>query len=1183
MKKIVLILAAVWLAGILPAANVLVTLSDQQQNSLPANVKCVATVSTQPASVAGSASVIFSGTYFTDAAGSFLVSNAVPGNWCVRAILPNAAPYLFVVPNTNGTLRAENLMATTTNQYFPWSVAADARFAHVLIEGTNNSLANGVLTVKTNYSSGGGSGAALVAGYGLSLTNIGGTNNLSVQTNFFDLYGDWFKAVTYLATTGTVYHAQNSDNATMATYATGSGSAASLGSGALTQVSNIVSTATSGMVTNGLYFYPENYGAQGNGNISGNGSDDTTAIQSAVNAAQLVGGTVFLSSKYYQISNSIIVTNTVTIAGCGISTLGASYLTNGYGVDNLNVPTVAPYLLGSVLVQTSTNTTIICKSLARALNLSNFGILVATNNGYQFASAGGGIFCQALPLGGLSTNDIGIMSSEWKNVYVWGTGSNNFAFYHENGEYNNFTHLESFGCAGFGYLCSMQSPLGNFTLTESDFFCDAPTTLPTISILGTSTSMGYATHILLNRVQALTYQSTQMYLNWRTPNLPFLSNVSAVNPVNTFYVNNAAFVTVNRCAFEDQAAHQRGVVFPFGQGGNVWETASVMGSFPYSVMDNQSWGTITPSIFPDGISFSSLAQDISQHKELIRYLDIPETSGSQYMFGVGLPDHSTVDNFMTPNSSSFSWTWSGWDSNPSGLQTRHILAAIQDGTGNFTNTGSITAGNGFYGDGSHLTGLPSSGISSNNAAGIVSNTVTPSYVAGLGYPNPTNFNHVVVSNNAYSGGVTMGSIFVSSSLSSNYAVIGMASDGMTPIFKGYNFSSNQISPCYVSGVPLVLNPDSSPVGVGKLNPTNTLDVGGTIGDQYGQLPASTSILTTSSVLTASIATNLASSSFTLNLSGLTGSASLTAAGAATLNLTSTPPTTVALATNAITATNAPDGNAIASLNAATNIANAAVATVRTNYLVAGVITNIYNGGTNVVPITYTTNATTGAVTFYYTDNDTITNLPLTAIAGGSSILTNGAAYQPTNANLTTLATLNGNSLTNLNPASIASGNLPSTVTNTAPIASTNVTGNLSTNNMPTNWLPVCVMSAGANTNVVGTGFNVTNYASSYITSGAFTVNLVTGYITNNFAGEYEIGFDFGNCQTANQYNGTMKIYTNGVQADYNKTFQTGAYISADNFRWFVYLPAGTGLNAYFASTGAGNAPLNYVLTEKRLP
>ena len=752
-----------------------------------------------------------------------------------------------------------------------------------------------------------------------------------------------------------------------------SGTATNLAGNALVQVSNVVTTATANTVTNGLYFYPENYGAVGNGNLAGTGNDDTAALQAAVNAAQLVGGTVFLSSKYYQISNSLFITNTVTLVGCGISTLGASYLTNGYGVDNLNVPTVAPYLLGSVLVQTSTNHTIFCTSLARALNLSNLGILVATNLGYQFAAAGGGVFCQAPPLGGLATNDIGIMSSEWKNVYVWGTGSNNFAFYHENGEYNNFTHLESFGCAGFGYLCSMQSPLGNFTLTESDFFCDAPTILPTLSIVGTSHNMGYATHILLNRVQALTYQTTQMYLNWRTPHLPFLDNVSAVNPANTFYVANASFVTVNRCAFEDQAAQKRGVVFPLAEGGNVWETASVMGSFPYAVMDNPSWSTITPSIFPDGISFGNQGVNLPVHKDLLRYYDYSVSSGSQYMLGVGLPDAYSVDNYITPNTSTYYWTWSGWDSNPSGLQTQHVLAKLFDGTGNFTNAGSITAGNGFYGDGSRLTNLPAGGVSTNAVKQIITNTVTAGYVNSLGYPNVTNFNNVVITNMAYAGYGTFGEVRVGGSISNAVAGMGISSDGITPVFKSYNYASNAAAPLNIYGRSISIQSDGGNivlggylgvgnVGVNKTNPTNTLDVGGTIGDQYGQLPASTSILTngynfqfpysvitnppvipsTNGFVTASITNGLATTNF------VTGQGYVTAS------------TTVSNATYAVTATNVTAATVI-NLGVATN-------TLPPGTLTSSVVTNGF----------LTTDGTTRS---YSQNGQYLTNLQASAVTG----------------------------------------------------------------------------------------------------------------------------------------------------------------------------------------------------------
>jgi GDSL-like Lipase/Acylhydrolase family len=115
-----------------------------------------------------------------------------------------------------------------------------------------------------------------------------------------------------------------------------------------------------------------------------------------------------------------------------------------------------------------------------------------------------------------------------------------------------------------------------------------------------------------------------------------------------------------------------------------------------------------------------------------------------------------------------------------------------------------------------------------------------------------------------------------------------------------------------------------------------LTAGNIVGTVAGATYATTASKATNATY-AVTATNLASSSFTLNLSGLTGSASLTTAGAATLNLTNTPLTTVALATNAVTATNAPDGNAIASLNAATNIANAS-AQAATNNLPASVWT-----------------------------------------------------------------------------------------------------------------------------------------------------------------------------------------------------------------------------------------------------
>jgi parallel beta-helix repeat protein len=64
-----------------------------------------------------------------------------------------------------------------------------------------------------------------------------------------------------------------------------------------------------------MIFNVQDYGARGDGR-----TDDTDAVQLAVNAASFDGGTVFIPSGTYILSQSILLTDGITLAGAGMGT-----------------------------------------------------------------------------------------------------------------------------------------------------------------------------------------------------------------------------------------------------------------------------------------------------------------------------------------------------------------------------------------------------------------------------------------------------------------------------------------------------------------------------------------------------------------------------------------------------------------------------------------------------------------------------------------------------------------------------------------------------------------------------------------------------------------------------------------------------------------------------------------------
>ena len=207
----------------------------------------------------------------------------------------------------------------------------------------------------------------------------------------------------------------------------------------------------------------ELYGAVGDGV-----TDDTAAIQAAITAAEAVHGVVCLAPRTYCITAPLVISDAVTVKGAGMQTLYGS-LANSARSNFL--PTQAPYLTGSVLLQTTAATNAINIPVAgKAVNLRHLGIRFA--DGIKWTNTGHGIYANPPALGGVQDN--GIEDASWENVTVYGVDGNHYGYYLINPLLCCFTHIRSYGGGGlysdtFGTTANNQY-YGNTTLVDPYFY-----------------------------------------------------------------------------------------------------------------------------------------------------------------------------------------------------------------------------------------------------------------------------------------------------------------------------------------------------------------------------------------------------------------------------------------------------------------------------------------------------------------------------------------------------------------------------------------------------------------------------------------------------------------------------------------------------------------------------------------
>lgn len=165
------------------------------------------------------------------------------------------------------------------------------------------------------------------------------------------------------------------------------------------------------------------YGATGDGT-----TDDTTALQNAINAAVAAGKPLYIPVGLYK-NTGLTVGGNLTIIGAGVS--------GAWTTASINVPTGAQPIVGAVLYTASNGShAISLTSPSISLNIRNIGILFQT----PFSGTGDGI--RYIP--STATNP-GLTDFEWDNVIVYGHDGDHYAANLQNPILGTMSRFSSYG------------------------------------------------------------------------------------------------------------------------------------------------------------------------------------------------------------------------------------------------------------------------------------------------------------------------------------------------------------------------------------------------------------------------------------------------------------------------------------------------------------------------------------------------------------------------------------------------------------------------------------------------------------------------------------------------------------------------------------------------------------------
>lgn len=172
---------------------------------------------------------------------------------------------------------------------------------------------------------------------------------------------------------------------------------------------------------------------------TGVAATDIANLQAAINATP-AGGRVFLRG-YYKINAALTAAQNISIEGNGVTPIFGPVSTG-------NSPITPTGLSGTVIEQQTAATDVFDVSVSGAtVNLARLGLAFASG----LASTGHGINAiPSLVVG--SGHDIGVQSSVFESVYVFGHDGNHYGFRVLNPQMCTFIHCHSYGGGGFNVI-----------------------------------------------------------------------------------------------------------------------------------------------------------------------------------------------------------------------------------------------------------------------------------------------------------------------------------------------------------------------------------------------------------------------------------------------------------------------------------------------------------------------------------------------------------------------------------------------------------------------------------------------------------------------------------------------------------------------------------------------------------
>ncbi len=247
--------------------------------------------------------------------------------------------------------------------------------------------------------------------------------------------------------TGTLRSAMVQDN----TIVTGAPALSSSGMGA-TVPSRLAGPQGLIGYTAATTFSVKDYGALGDG-----ATDDTRAIQKAIDAAQAGDGTVFFPAGKYIISSTLSITGAVTVQGVGYRSAGSEFVTT-FAPNWLDLTTLNA---GSAVIQTNPAASIFYVAGGQAVQILSLELFFYNAGGKPLNTAQVHSGASAIVLSGGNDNSL------LRDLFIYG-GDNGIAVAHSSGWVVD--NVLFYDCLTYGlYVDGTAADSGGWQITNSTF------------------------------------------------------------------------------------------------------------------------------------------------------------------------------------------------------------------------------------------------------------------------------------------------------------------------------------------------------------------------------------------------------------------------------------------------------------------------------------------------------------------------------------------------------------------------------------------------------------------------------------------------------------------------------------------------------------------------------------------